>query len=66
MLFVPYLFARPFKLKSPTISVLVSDLPADHVSVKLRVTEKLCLIDMSNFQIFTCIYINVGIESTLA
>ena len=66
MLFVPYLFARPFKLKSPTISVLVSDFPADHVSVKLRVTEKLCLIDMSNFQIFTYIYINVGVESTLA
>ena len=66
MLFVPYLFARPFKLKSPTISVLVSDFPADHVSVKLRVTEKLCLIDMSKFQIFTYIYINVGVESTLA
>ena len=43
-------------MKSPTISVLVSDLPADHVSVKLRVTEKLCLIDMSNFQMFTYIY----------
>ena len=56
MLFVPYLFARPFKIKSPTISVSVSDLPADHVSVKLRVTEKLYLIDMSNFQIFTYIY----------
>ena len=66
MLFVPYLFARPFKLKSPTISVLVRDFPADHVSVKLRVTEKLCLIDMSNFQIFTYIYVNVGVESTLA
>ena len=52
-------FARPFKIKSPTISVLVSDLPADHVSVKLRVTEKLCLIDMSNFQIFTYIYIYI-------
>ena len=66
MLFVPYLFARPFKLKSPTISVLVSDFPAGHVSVKLGVTEKLCLINMSNFQIFTYIYINVGVESTLA
>ena len=66
MLFVPYLFARPFKIKSPTISVSVSDFPADHVSVKLRVTEKLCLIDMSNFQISTYIYINVGVESTLA
>ena len=43
-------------MKSPTISVLVSDLPADHVSVKLRVTEKLCPIDLSNFQIFTYIY----------
>ena len=43
-------------MKSLTISVLVSDLPADHVSVKLRVTEKLCLIDMSKFQIFTYIY----------
>ena len=53
-------------MKSPTISVLVSDLPADHVSVKLRVTEKLCPIDLSNFQIFTYIYINVGVESTLA
>ena len=68
MLFVPYLFARPFKMKSPTISVLASDLPADHVSVKLRVTEKLCPIDLTNFQIFTYIYIyiNVGVESTLA
>ena len=55
-------------MKSPTISVLVSDLPADHVSVKLRVTEKLCPIDLTNFQIFTYIYIyiNVGVESTLA
>ena len=52
-------------MKIPTISVLVSDLPADHASVKLRVTEKLCLIDMSNFQIFTYIDINVGVESTL-
>ena len=43
-------------MKSPTISVLVSDLPADHVSVKFRVTEKLCPIDLSNFQIFTYIY----------
>ena len=57
-------------MKSPTISVLVSDLPADHVSVKLRVTEKLCLIDLSYFQmyiyIYIYIYINVGVESTLA
>ena len=46
-------------MKSPTISVLASDLPADHVSVKLRVTEKLCPIDLSNFQIFTYIYIYI-------
>ena len=45
--------------ENPTFSVLVSDLPADHVSVKRRVTEKLCLIDMSNFQIFTYIYIYI-------
>ena len=55
--------------------VLVSDLPADHISVKLRVTEKLCPIDLSNFQIYIYIYyiyiyiyiyINVGVECTLA
>ena len=41
------------------ISVLVGDLgvfPADRVSVKLRVTEKLCPIDMSNFQIYIYTY----------
>ena len=55
-------------MKSPAISVLVSDLPADHVNVKLRVTEKLCPIDLSNFHIYIYIYIyiNVGVESTLA
>ena len=52
-------------MKSPTISVLVSDLPADHVSVKLRVTEKLCPIDLSSFQIFISIYIYIYILDIL-
>ena len=48
------------------ISVLVGDLgvfPADRVIVKLRVTEKLCPIDMSNFQIYIYIYIYIYIHT---
>ena len=38
-----------------------NDLSDDRVSVKLRVAEKLCLIDLSNFQIYMyiCIYIYI-------
>ena len=46
-------------LSTPTMISTRFNLSDDRVSVKLTVTEKLCLIDLSNFQIYICIYIYV-------
>ena len=48
-------------LSTPTMISTRFNLSDDRVSVKLTVTEKLCLIDLSNFQIYICIYIYIYI-----
>ena len=45
------------KLSTPTMVSTRFNLSDDRVSVKLTVTEKLCLIDLSNFQIYIYVYI---------
>ena len=47
------------KLSTPTMVSTRFNLSDDRVSVKLTVTEKLCLIDLSNFQIYIYVYIYI-------